>query len=583
MHYEDLIPENGYVVAEIACGHGGDPAKLKKLIDCAALSNARIVKFQIFTLEERLDPRWDIFAKLVLPQQAWEEAARYARQKGLVIFADIFGESSLKLARELGVEGFKVHSEDMLNSSFVAKVAAEGKITMISVGGAHRIEIYQLVNFLKTLGLLKNIILVTGFQAYPTPIEDHSLWEVADLIEKYSPYGIKVAFADHVSGDLPEAKAIPLMALAKGACLVEKHITVNRKRKWVDYQSALSKDDFTDFIGQVNQLAPLLKKTGYFTSSEEKYRKTFKKSACAASDLKNGRILAPDDFGFNKNNTDEVPSLAALSLIGKELKVDVKKGEFFRSSQMKGKVGGIIVARCSSNRLPNKALCLIDGRESIAVLIDRIKRCKRLDCIILATSTDHSDDILVEIANREGILPFRGSLENVSSRFYEAAKYYGLDHFVRITGDAILCDEVMIDHAVKSHLHSCCDATFMKNMPFGTHKEVVSMNTIRTILDTAAIPSNTEYLEYYLENSRYFNINYVAADYVFDHNLRITLDYEEDLELFRRIYGHFNKINPAFTLRDALAWLGEHPEIAKINMHKRQKFLSHQLNVELHI
>jgi spore coat polysaccharide biosynthesis protein SpsF (cytidylyltransferase family) len=261
----------------------------------------------------------------------------------------------------------------------------------------------------------------------------------------------------------------------------------------------------------------------------------------------------------------------------------MSKGDLCRPSNFKNKVGGIIVARCTSSRLPNKALLEIQGRETIALVIDRMKRCESFDCLILATSTDPSDDALVEIAKREGILSFRGSLDNVSMRFYEAAELYNLDYFVRITGDSLLCDSVMLDVAVKSHLEAGRDVTFSENMPFGTNKEVISMNTIKTILDKANIPSNTEYLEYYLENDRYFSKNVVKADYDFDSSLRITLDYEEDLRFFDCIYTHFKDINPSFTLRDALAWLQKNPHVAEINKHMVQKYSSVDIDVTLDI
>ena len=82
----------------------------------------------------------------------------------------------------------------------------------------------------------------------------------------------------------------------------------------------------------------------------------------------------------------------------------------------------------------------------------------------------------------------------------------------------------MIDKAIISLLNSSCDVTFMKGMPFGTDKEIGSSNTIKTIMETASNHDNTEYLEYYLENDRNFNINYIDSGYVFNPKLRMTLD-----------------------------------------------------------
>ena len=585
LKYEELIPENGYIIAEVACGHDGDVNKLKQLIDCVAESCAQIIKFQIFVLEERAvegEKAWDIFSRLELNKEEWKQAVHYAQEKGLLVVADIFGEASFYLARQLGIDGFKIHSEDLLNSYFIARIAEEGKPLFIGVGGAHRIEIYNLLKFLKRKEVLNNIVLMTGVQTFPTPLEAHSLEEISDLIRTYSPSGIKVGFSDHISGDKEEALIVPLLALTKGACIIEKHVTVDRSRKWTDYQSALNKDDFAKFVRLVRQLSPLLKSVPDVSEQEKSYRKMFKKSPVLAHDLCKGHVLKEDEIEYRKHTLDAV-GIASSNLEGKRLIRDMKRGELCRLEDLENKVGGIIVCRCTSNRLPNKAIRKIQGRETIALVIDRMRRCLNLDCLVLATSTDPSDDILVEIGKREGVQTFRGSLDNVSSRFYEAAMQYKLDHFVRITGDAILCDEVMVDIAVKSHLKNCCDVTFMRNMPFGTHKEVVSANAIKAILDTAVVPSNTEYLEYYLENERYFSVNYVEADYTFDPRLRLTLDYEEDLAFFERVYSHFNRVNPNFSLGDALDWLRKNPEVGEINMHKTQKFSNKDLNVLLNI
>ena len=583
--YQELVPENGYVIAETACGHEGDLGKLKQLVDCTVDSGAQIIKFQIFTPQERATknhPEWEIFNKLALGEDDWRKAAEYARQRNLVIFADIFGEKSFAIAKELGVDGFKIHSEDLLNSFFIAQVAKENKILMIGVGGAHRIEIYNLLNFLKEKNLLNNIVLMTGVQTFPTPVKAHSIEEVSDLIDKYSSYGIKVGFSDHIAGDLGEAKIIPLMALAKGACIIEKHITVNRDDKWEDYQSALNKDEFKSFVQSVNNLSPLLEAIGGFNSYENKYRKMFKKSPAVVKDLKKGYMLLPGDIEFKKDTKNTIP-LSSLNLVSKTLKDNLTKGSICRLANIKNKVGGIIVARCTSSRFPNKAISHIQGRETIALLIERIKRCRNLDCVVLATSTDPSDDILEEIARREGALFFRGSLENLSLRFYEAAKHYDINHIVRITGDDILRDEIMIDKAIENHLCNSCEVTFTDNMPYGTSSEIFSFNVLKTILNTAIVSANTEYLEWYLGNDRYFSINYTKSDYEFDPSLRLTLDYKEDFAFFDRIFNHFYKSDPAFTLRDVLKFLKKHPEIAKINSFKTPKYTKKDINVGLKI
>ena len=583
--FENFIPENGFVIAETACGHDGDIVKLERLIDLASESQAEIIKFQIFSPKERATVdhhEWQIFNDLALTKKEWTYAADYARNKNLIIFADIFGDESFQIAKEIKVDGYKVHSEDLLNTYFIEKVAKTNQILLLGVGGAHRMEIYQLLCYLKQKDLCGNLVLMPGVQTFPTSIESHSLEEIVDLRLMYKAFGVKIGFADHISGDLPEAMSTPLMAFAKGACLVEKHFTINRDDKWEDYESALGSKDFCSFVDQVKILVPLLGSIGTLNNAEKKYRKSFKKTAIITSnEVKKSKIL-PSHIDFIKDPFNKIP-LSSHQLVDTYLSDNISANTTLRLSNTITNVGGIIVARCSSSRLPNKALLKIQDRETIALLIERIKRCKSLDKVILATSTDKSDDILEEIAKREGIFVFRGSLENLSFRFYEAAKYYKLDQIVRITGDDLLRDEGIIDSAVESHLYSSCNVTMTDNMPYGTASEIFSLKTLETILNTVQEPKNTEYLEYYLENERYFSVNRFKSDYSFNSDIRLTLDYDEDFEFFKLIFDNLYPKDNAFNLQNVLDWLAENPKAVDINKNKTLKYKKSDLNLKLNI
>ena len=248
---------------------------------------------------------------------------------------------------------------------------------------------------------------------------------------------------------------------------------------------------------------------------------------------------------------------------------------------IKQKVGTVIVVRTSSKRLPNKALCKIIDQESITVLIKRMKRINNSHQIILATSTDKSDDILEKIAIKEGVSIYRGSLNNVALRYYEAAKKFELEQIVRITGDAIMCDEIMLEKAIENQILTGSDVTFIKNMPYGTAKEVFNFKTIETIVLKAEKPENTEYLEWYLENSKIFNISYIKSNYIFDESIRLTLDFKEDLILFNKIFEYFKSDIDRFTLYDVLVFLKNNPEMIKINSHLTPKFSRNDLNLNI--
>ena len=578
----DLKPNNGFVIGEIACGHEGKLDRLLKLIDVVYDGGAQAVKFQIYKTHERALPNtkeWSLFDGWELSDGDWIYATNYAKNKNLIVFSDVYGKESLELSDELDVGGFKIHSEDVLNSHFILDVLSRNKPTLISVGGAKRTEINDLLTFLDDNHSLENVILMTGVQTFPTPIEGHSIQEVSDLIEKYSHFGVKVGFSDHITGDSDVSKILPFMAWSRGACLVEKHLTINRDDKWIDYHSSLGKDDFIDFMDKVRTLCPLLEDVGLMNEYEYSYRKMFKKSPTFTKDFRKDHTIISSDIVFKKDSNQSL--LSTINLVGKKLKKDVRKDEVCKSNLFHNSVGAIIVARCNSSRLPNKALMEINQDESIKILIDRIKMCKNVDRIVLSTSSHSTDDKLIEIAERENIDYYRGSLSKVAKRYYDTANYYNFDHFVRITGDAVCSDYEMIDKIIDSHLKKSCDVTFMKNMPFGTHNQVVSIQTIKTILDTAKVIENTEYLEYYLENDRYFNVNYVDSNYDYDIRTRITLDYHEDLMFLRKIYAKF--INTE-RFENILNYINDNPKLIELNTHKIQKTpFNQKLDVSLKI
>ena len=584
--FQELVPQNGFVIGETACGHEGDPKKLKKLIDCVVDSECQIIKFQIFKTFERAikgHKEWDIFDQLELSKEEWQKQIEYAKNKGLYIFADVYGHDSYSFAKQMNIDGYKIHSEDLLNTEFILEVCKSKKIVIIGVGGAKRKEISELIKQININVPFSKIILMTGVQTFPTPIGAHSIKEVSDLIHKYSKYDVKLGFSDHIDGSKKESFILPLMAFSAGAGVIEKHFTFNRKDKWIDYHSALSFNDFKDFIKQTKSLCGLLNKIEKMNDSEKSYRKMFKKSPAFSDNFDKGHVLQNKDIVYVKDAEHSIP-VASHTLIGKKINTSVSKNQLIKLNTLSPKIGAVIVARCASLRLPNKALIKINGRETIALLIDRIKRCNEVDQIILSTTNEEVDDQLVSIAEREGIEYYRGPSENVALRYSETVDAFNLDHFVRITGDATLCDEEMIDKAIISHLNSSCDVTFMKGMPFGTNKEIVSSNTIKTIIETAFNANNTEYLEYYLENDRNFNINYIDAGYVFNSKLRMTLDYKEDLQFFSEIYKHFSEVNPKFTLFEAIEWLNQNENIVLINSHKTQKTPENlNLNVSLNI
>jgi len=250
------------LIAETACGHNGNIKILKKLINIAKNCGVKTIKFQIFNINERAIPgtkEWSIFSKLELKKEEWKVAINYAKNMKFNIVADVYGDKSFALASNLKVDAFKVHSEDFFNNYFITKVIKSKKPVLISTGGTYRSELFDLISWLHNKNMLhSNIYLVPGIQVFPTPVKAHYVNEIVDLKKKYSRFGVKIAYADHISGNDPLSEIFPFATLGAGAEFIEKHFTDSRKLKRIDYHSALDQSQLKKFIINLNKFIPTL-------------------------------------------------------------------------------------------------------------------------------------------------------------------------------------------------------------------------------------------------------------------------------------------------------------------------------------
>lgn len=234
----------------------------------------------------------------------------------------------------------------------------------------------------------------------------------------------------------------------------------------------------------------------------------------------------------------------------------------------KEEMGILIAVRMKSSRLSNKALADITGKPMIVHLIERMKRVSNAEKIILCTSTHKDDKVLLEIAEKEGILHFAGSELDVMKRFIDATEKYNLKIVVRVTGDNPLTDPENIDRMIEEHINGNYDFTKSEHLPLGVNAEVISVSTLKKAYETAEDTSLTEYMTTYLKRPEFFNIYIIKNNEKFFNNrslTRLTVDYKEDLQVMNKIYGKLYPLNPAFSIRDVLLFLDNNPEVLKIN------------------
>lgn len=192
----------------------------------------------------------------------------------------------------------------------------------------------------------------------------------------------------------------------------------------------------------------------------------------------------------------------------------------------------IIQARMSSSRFPGKVLAPLDGLPLIVFMVQRVRRAALLDHIMVATSTDASDDVLAQTLAEHGIVCHRGSLDDVLDRFYGAALVSQADHVVRLTGDCPLMDPDLIDRGLSELAKGDCD--YVANVlppsyPDGLDVECFTMDALRTAWTHATLASDREHVTPFIRAGREGLRTRGWAACADFSSLRWTVDHPDDL------------------------------------------------------
>jgi len=231
------------------------------------------------------------------------------------------------------------------------------------------------------------------------------------------------------------------------------------------------------------------------------------------------------------------------------------------------KVVASIEARMTSSRLPGKVLADIAGVPALTHLVNRLKKARTVDAIILATTTNASDDPLVTWAAENDIPSHRGSEDDVLARVVGAQRQMYADVVCEVCGDTPLLDPGVIDAAVSAHLAGEGDVVTTvrrPTFPEGIDAEVFSLADLEEVgrtVDDAEVREHVS-LQFYRQPERY-RIHDLAAEPPLDRpDLRLVLDYAEDLELIRRV---LERLGPDAATTDVIALLDAEPDLRALN------------------
>lgn len=227
---------------------------------------------------------------------------------------------------------------------------------------------------------------------------------------------------------------------------------------------------------------------------------------------------------------------------------------------------GVLQARMSSTRLPGKVLAPLAGEPMILRIVERIRRSRELDQLIVVTSVDPSDDPLVRVLDDAEVEVRRGSLTDVFSRFLAVADEFDPDVVVRLTGDNPLVDPGVIDRVVSEHRASGADYTsnsLTRTFPRGLDVEAVNPAALRSLAERDLQPDEREHVTIGVyRRPEEFRLHQVTQQP--DHSeLRWTVDYPEDFAFAEAVYDRLYSTTPAFGQADVLALLDREPALRR--------------------
>lgn len=237
----------------------------------------------------------------------------------------------------------------------------------------------------------------------------------------------------------------------------------------------------------------------------------------------------------------------------------------------------IMQTRIGSTRLPGKVLKKICGKTVLEHDIDRLKRIRNINKIVIATTILEKDNCIVEEADRLGISYYRGSEEDVLSRYYYAAKENNADIVVRVTSDCPLIDsevsgEIIQYYIDNKHKYDYVSNTIDRTYPRGLDTEVFSFKALEKAFNEAESQRDREHVTPYIwDNSKLFRLFQYKND-VDCSGLRWTLDTIEDFELISKIYqALYSEGNNNFYMNDIIELYKGNSQLKEINKYIEQK------------
>ena len=325
------------VIAEAGVNHNGDPALATQLAKVAARAGADVVKFQTFKADrlatetapkaeyqqeatDESQSQLEFFSGLELSEEMHETLIADCKELGIKFFSSAFDIESVEYLASLGPEMFKVPSGEITNLPYLRKVGSYGKPVILSTGMASMKEIESAIMALEAAGTQRALITVLHCNTdYPTPMVDVNLRAMNTIGREF---GVAVGYSDHTMGT-----EVAIAAVALGATVIEKHLTLDRKLPGPDHKASLEPEEFGSMVRAIRNIELAMGSSEKVpTSSELRNKPIARKSLVAKVPIKAGEIFTERNVTTKRPGTGISP-MRWDEIIGQLAKRDYRKDD----------------------------------------------------------------------------------------------------------------------------------------------------------------------------------------------------------------------------------------------------------------
>ena len=315
------------IIAEAGVNHNGDMILAKRLIEMAAEAGADYVKFQTFVTELNIskqarkadyqiantgneESQYAMIKRLELSFDDFSELAVYAEQRGIKFLSTAFDQPSIDFLSGLSLDYFKIPSGEITNLPYLKSIGSLKRKVILSTGMCNMGEINDAINILVEAGTMReNITVLHCTSDYPTPMSDVNLRAMVHIGETLK---LPIGYSDHTEGI-----EVPIAATALGACVIEKHFTLDKNLPGPDHKASLDPSELKEMVRCIRNIEKALgSHEKQPTAAEEKNRLLGRKSIHLARELKANEILREEDLVM-KRPGDGISAMLLRDIIGK--------------------------------------------------------------------------------------------------------------------------------------------------------------------------------------------------------------------------------------------------------------------------